>query len=612
MKHRKLLTDLSRKGIQKRFNLKSAKNIKVTILNNEIKEIELNVEKDSFEKISFESDIVNLPTSENKEVLSDDNEFEKIKNLIKINEDPSVSEYVKKELHKITCAFNLSRTGLNAILKLFSPFFQHLPKDYRSVLSTPRTTIQKQIAEGNYVHFGFEDNIKKVIRSLNDEQRLKLNNQLKVDIFVDGVSFFKVSLKPSYWIILGRIACFKNTIFPIGLYNGRKKPVDFDNFLSDVLNELKKLKESHLIVDFSECLITRIRFLLDTPARADVCGIAHHSAKFSCPKCTIEGEFDQNRLIFDEFNNERRTDNSFRERQNELFHKRDCAIESILEIDMIKSFPLCFLHKGNELRIFLLKIGPIVLKRNVPPEMYNNFLLLSAAFNLLCDKKLCIEKNKLANNLILAFLEDADGIYGRSFYTPMVHQLSHMADEVLINNQPCDDFSTFEFESYLTPIRKLLHTSNEPLSQIHRRIQEYLNSPKISDTLLNKNNIIYKKKIDDFSEIESVTIQNFKLDSCSTRDRFILTKNKKVCVILKIYKDGPFPKFLCRELKQIGEFFDNPIKATKLNFFWCKCAYNDKKKIVLFKEIDRKLIAMTLENEMFFAPFQSFDHDGNQ
>lgn len=132
-------------------------------------------------------------------------------------------------------------------------------------------------------------------------------------------------------------------------------------------------------------------------------------------------------------------------------------------------------YHGNELRVFLLKIGPVVLKNEIPYEYYRNFLLLHTAISILCDEEFCLSQNLLAEQLLKLFVSDSQIVYGNSFCVSVVHTHVHLAEAVRYQNSCLDEFSTFPFESYLTPIRNLLHGNNKPLQQIHRRLTELNN-----------------------------------------------------------------------------------------------------------------------------------------
>ncbi|KAL7026225.1 hypothetical protein ACKWTF_002366 [Chironomus riparius] len=178
-------------------------------------------------------------------------------------------------------------------------------------------------------------------------------------------------------------------------------------------------------------------------------------------------------------------------------------------------------------------------------------------------------------------------------YNRIAHE---MLNEVIIQQQPCDKFSTWEFESYMTPIKNLVHGPKLPLSQMFRRITEYFNCP---------NNLVPQKNLSKKGKT-FLYYQGIRIDTKDCRDRFFLTKQKDLIVILKIVN---FEKcqFLCRRLKIIEDFFLKPIVASKLNFFHASTQYEGEKFLIDMTQIERKLMCMiTEEDSLFFAPISNF------
>lgn len=85
-------------------------------------------------------------------------------------------------------------------------------------------------------------------------------------------------------------------------------------------------------------------FICDTPAKCSVTGTKGHTGYFGCSKCTQEGVFENNRMTFPETNATERTNKSFRERHDEEHHKYTTPIEELEQIDMVKQFPIDYLH----------------------------------------------------------------------------------------------------------------------------------------------------------------------------------------------------------------------------------------------------------------------------
>lgn len=563
---------------------------------------------------------------------------------IKIS-DKKVTDYIMKGLRIIAIKKNLPRSAVTSILKLLNPVFPNIPTDYRKLLLTPRITKIKKVTPGRYVHFGLRKGIAFKI------MQLKLSiDKIKLDCFVDGVALHPSSKNKTFWIILTKINGVSNSIIPVGLYNGRRKPDDFDNFLKTFIMELKNVLTTGVEVNGRKIDVEVQNICLDTPARSSVCGTIGHMGYKSCIRCLCFGIYKERRMLFKYCECEKRTDDMFRNREDLRYHNRNSLIEKELNLKMLTQFPLDFLHvvllgpgrkffkklvgitkpmfphsrtavdtlftninetspaeihrtfrslndissfKGHEWRLILLKLAPVLLKNNIPRVYYEHYLLLTCAFTILCDPEKCIKYNRIAHAMLIKFNKQIKNLYNDLMYVPMVHQTMHFADEVLIQQQPCDRFSTWEFESFMTPIKKFIHGPKLPLSQIYRRITEYFNCPDVIDTQTEKN---IKGK-------GYLFYQGFRFDTTNCRDRYFLTKDKQVIVVLKIIRFET-PQFLCRKLKIIDDYFLEPLVASKLNFFHAQSAYIDQKFIIDISQIERKLFCIiTEENNLFLAPF---------
>lgn len=127
--------------------------------------------------------------------------------------------------------------------------------------------------------------------------------------------------------------------------------------------------------------------------------------------------------------------------------------------------------KATEFRLFLLYLGPVILKSIMSNEYYIHFLTFSIAIRILCDPKLCIQMNDYAHNLLVYFVDHYKNLYGREYMSYNVHNVLHLANEVKTFG-PLDKFSCFQFENYLRSIRRKVQNSGQPLEQLINRISE--------------------------------------------------------------------------------------------------------------------------------------------
>lgn len=590
--------------------------------------------------------------------------FNDIKDVIKVNDDPRVNCYVSKVLQKAAVEYNFPRIGISQVLKKLNPFFPLIPNDYRTLLGTPRKTELRVVDPGRYLHLGIAESICTTLKdSLLSLEHLK--DTLTLDFFVDGVAIFQVSTEKSFWVILSRLVQL-DKIFPVGIYNGKTQPASFNDLLSEFVEEVKAIKLNGINLNGRYFQIQIRNFCLDSPAKASVCCIVHPTGYKSCLYCKVNGRYFNNRVVFTDTNQARRTDNDFKIRTDPQHHKGDPILEKELDLKMVSQFPPDYLHvvllgatkkilkkwfqpvkpllarhsrkqvsshlmmcndfvpseihrkcrpieeiltyHGNELRVFLLKVGHVVLKNNIPPELYDNFLLLHCAITILCDPELCVNKNQTAASLLNAFIEDCANIYGEEFVVSVIHACEHLPEAVMRQKAPLDKFSTFAFESFMTPIKKYLHTTRAPLAQIHRRVVEMMKASNIAslktETTI-KSFVEFIGQNEEVNSYKSVCVNGVKISSIGSRDRFMLTHRNEIVVCLKIQRVANELVITARELFQIGDFYKNPISSTKLNIYWCMTTYCAAIKTLSIKEISRKMFAIPFdESSMVFSPLQ--------
>jgi len=85
--------------------------------------------------------------------------------------------------------------------------------------------------------------------------------------------------------------------------------------------------------------------------------------------------------------------------------------------------------KATELRLFLLYIGPAILKSVMSAKYYEHFLTLSVAIRILCHPELCFTLNEYAHSLLIYFGHYYEDLYGRQYMSYNIHNLIHLANE---------------------------------------------------------------------------------------------------------------------------------------------------------------------------------------
>lgn len=260
----------------------------------------------------------------------------------------------------------------------------------------------------------------------------------------------------------------------ISIWYGCGKPVPVNDFLLPFVNELNDLLRNGIVINGHQITIKIRCFICDTPARSLLKGkynltkrfisiemmvsvliiyvcafvaIVNFNSYFGCQKCNTRGKyFNQFRVLsFPHIDADRRTDRSFRNREQIEHHKDPKSVlEELDDCDMVADFvtsdPLHLLDlglmkrcltrwvdgtksyknkftaatvnrvnsvlfqfncempseihravrdlstihfwKGTEFRTFLLYLGIIVLKGAIPIEEYKHFILLNLAVKI--------------------------------------------------------------------------------------------------------------------------------------------------------------------------------------------------------------------------------------
>lgn len=438
------------------------------------------------------------------------------------------SNRIKGLLAEWAVFYGICHNAVDALLGILRLFVwgMTLPKTARSLLKTPRSVAVRSVPPGEYHHFGLLHGIKEY---LSREKLHYIPPVLYVFVGSDGLPLSKSS-QCDCWPIVGMIKeAGEPYMFTIGIYVGPEKPSSFNNFYRQFVDEAKELEDSGFqwVGVLHKVKIKRFHF--DAPARSSSLYIKPFNAYFGCGKCEQEGDW-ANKVVFPERDSRLRTNQSFREKKQEEHHVGVSILEE-LDIDMVDDVPIDPMHlvylgvvrkminlwlidgplcvrmltrnfnaicnslvsyaawiprefarksrslkfvkryKATEFRQFLLYTGPVALKGKLSDRLYKNFLVLHVAIRILCHKEHCQKFNSYAKNLLHFFVQDFQNLYGIKYITYNVHNLLHLANEVL-NCGPLETFSCFPFENYLHTIKRLIRKGNQHLQQIVKRLVE--------------------------------------------------------------------------------------------------------------------------------------------
>ena len=136
-----------------------------------------------------------------------------------------------------------------------------------------------------------------------------------------------------------------------------------------------------------------------------------------------------------------------------------------------RSRSFCSKFKATEWSQALKYTSPVVFRNRLSPERYAHLLTLHVAIKILSSDRFCYRLNSYAKNLLEVFVKNAAILYGKTFITYNIHNLIHLADNVMLFG-PLHTFSAYIFENELGKIKRLLRKSEKPLQQIVKRLAE--------------------------------------------------------------------------------------------------------------------------------------------
>ena len=238
--------------------------------------------------------------------------------------------------------------------------------------------------------------------------------------------------------------------------------------------------------------------------------------------------------------------------------------------------------KATQFRFVLLYCGPVVLKKVMSRKFYKHFLLLFVAIRILNSNDLMIKFNSYAKKLLRHFFYLLPSLYGKQSQTLNMHNLIHIADDVLNLNLSLSDLSAFWGESYIGKMKKLIKSPYKPLTQILNRLSELEHEKEIK---IKKIKTVQKCVIDDstifvylentYYSVSSVSL-NQKYLSSQRPDNIVLLKNNNVIIIDKIITKNNIsqgiPKIseiyiLGRKMLNVGNLFDYPTASSDIGIF---------------------------------------------
>lgn len=527
------------------------------------------------------------------------------------------NQSIEQKLSKWAIEHKIKREALSDLLKILQEEkIPNLPKSYKTLLNTPRNINLVDITPGKMVYMGMKIALESLMKNFNQEI-----NYLEIDLNFDGAPIYENSKNNVViWPILARVYNIDSEVFPVAIYGGSQKPDNFNELLKPFVEEFNNLTNNFTYQERKISLKIRI-IILDTPAKASICCITGHMGYFPCPKCHIRGERVDKRIVFPRHQNDLRTNHEFREKLYSNHNKKKTELEEIKDLDLVKNIPIDYMHcvllgvmrklldlwfgkhglyppsckkrlsekiekyeksqpsdferklrsldkmglwKANELRTFLLYIGPVVLKHDISQEQFQNFMLLHIAIKILCDKENCTKFNATAQQLIDAFVEGYEEIYGTKNVTFNIHILTHLpADCMLYGN--LDNFSAFPFEAFMGQLKRYVASPFRPLEQIFNRYMEKIQLTPLKCNVVDK--IFHLEKQINATNFSRCRIGKTTLSGKLCDSYVMLTDEKTIMKIDYFTKEEEIIYAMGIKFTNILAIYDLPISSKDVNEF---------------------------------------------
>lgn len=242
--------------------------------------------------------------------------------------------------------------------------------------------------------------------------------------------------------------------------------------------------------------------------------------------------------------------------------------------------------KGTEFRVVLLYLGMVLFENVLDDKEYYHFLLLSCATRI-CSSQVYKYQQKTAENMFKLYVKLYGVLYGEHTKTSNVHLLTHIVEDLEhCNVDNLMKISTYKYENALRLIGLKLRHGNKPLEQVAKRVQESMNAPKSNDLFETKHFEIQTcfPEIRQSEETYNKIRISPEISLCNKTlgDSWFLTQTDEI-VKFEYVKNGISGlEIVGKSLKEKREFFQDPIKSSKLKIFASNgethdsCIYNPK------------------------------------
>lgn len=240
--------------------------------------------------------------------------------------------------------------------------------------------------------------------------------------------------------------------------------------------------------------------------------------------------------------------------------------------------------KATKCRMFLLYLGPIVLKKII-----NNRCLL-VSITLLLTPNISDRLLTFCQQLLEYFIKQFIEIYRKQFISHNAYALEHLCDDFR-NFVPLDNCSSFPFKNYMSTLKKIVKKSHQPLQQEVKRYNEFTAYGKNNATIFDSNTSFIFKNLHNedpllkslthtnFSQYKTSKFKNIKIRTNNGKDCYVqICQNNntiviKVINIIKINDDNV--NLVRQQLKNATHFYDKPLLSSKIGILLVNNSFNN-------------------------------------
>lgn len=555
---------------------------------------------------------------------------------------------LREAVAKAAILTKIPRTSVNLWLYFLSPFGD-LPRNYKTLLKTSRDVEVKEIEGSNWYQPSASIEIILALEKTNVES-------ITLDFHIDGLPIASKELWPVTCFLRELNKPVLLTTFEGNKKPNRKMLLeDICKEVQDMVVAGLPVEDRIVTVKVGNflCDSPARAYVLDIVAHNATfpcfrCWVSSWRKKCKRPRARKT----KNRPSMQIGVFPKRTDDEFRRKVQfskntaESHHRSPEKVEvEMLGIDVIKSFPVDYMHvvllgitrhqliavweayisnfiedinnyllkirdyipdefprkcrvlrddwKATEYRLFLLYIGPVVLKDILNTDQYVHFLKLCISIRIMCSEEHIKHEGKLemAERFIHEFVEEYENIYSSEPVSYTMHMATHLADCVRQQKMTLDKFSTFNGENFLQILKNSYDRGPNPLKQIIKRFGEVQNFQE--DEILQKNDIRLDQNIKDTNQYKKCHIKGLTI-GVDVKNSFIKAKEFVITVQSIEYRENTvvFKGFPCHKIE---DTFVCPVQSRKFGIFSCEI---DRSHSIEFtdKEITHKFLCIPKSN----------------